>query len=180
MYCSNCGAQVQNGISFCPNCGISLSQTYTVTTSGMTENEMNSPRYADNNPTEEVLNINNVYNQGRVSNIYQYRLKTDRSLLVYIALTIITCGIYGYYFIYKWAEDVNIACADDGNKTEGFATFILLGIVTCGIYCWIWYYQLGNRLNANARRYGLYFAENGTTVLMWMLFGILLCGIGPL
>lgn len=31
----------------------------------------------------------------------------------------------------------------------------------------------------NAPRYGLNFQENGTTVLLWCLFGILLCGLGP-
>ena len=34
-------------------------------------------------------------------------LKTDRSLVSYILLSIITCGIYSYYFIYKMAYDVN-------------------------------------------------------------------------
>ena len=56
---------------------------------------------------------------------------------------------------------------------------ILLSIITCGIYSWIWYYKLGNRFASNAPRYGLSFQENGTTVLVWMLFGALLCGIGP-
>ena len=47
------------------------------------------------------------------------------------------------------------------------------------IYAWIWYYNLGNRLSENAPKYGLNFSENGTTVLMWMIFGSFLCGIGP-
>ena len=38
---------------------------------------------------------------------------------------------------------------------------------------------MGNRLAANAPRYGLNFQENGTTVLLWYLVGALLCGIGP-
>ncbi len=107
------------------------------------------------------------------------RLKDDRGIVSYILLSLITCGIYGYYFIYKMAHDVNIACDGDGESTSGLAAFILLSIVTCGIYSWIWYYKLGNRLSANAGRYGLVIQENGTTVLMWLLFGALLCGIGP-
>lgn len=77
------------------------------------------------------------------------------------------------------ARDMNIMCSGDGEQTSGLAVFILLSIVTCGIYAWIWYYKLGNRLASNAPRYGLNFQENGTTVLMWLLFGSLLCGIGP-
>lgn len=56
--------------------------------------------------------------------------------------------------------------------------FILLSFITCGIYAYYWYYKLGNRLAANAIRYNLNFQENGTTVLMWCIFGAFLCGIG--
>lgn len=106
-------------------------------------------------------------------------LKTNRSLLVVILLSIITCGIYSWIFIYQLASDVNTSCAGDGEETAGLLKFILLSLITCGIYSWIWYYKLGNRLASNAPRYGLSFQENGTTVLVWMLFGSLLCGIGP-
>lgn len=50
--------------------------------------------------------------------------------------------------------------------------------VTCGIYAWFWYYNLGNRLASNGPRYGLMIQENGTTVLLWLIFGSFLCGIG--
>lgn len=103
----------------------------------------------------------------------------NRSLLKYILLSIVTCGIYSYFFIYQLAKDVNIICAGDGKETAGLVKFILLSIVTCGIYSFIWMYAIGNRLAQNAPRYGLNFTENGTTILMWYLFGILLCGIGP-
>ena len=92
--------------------------------------------------------------------------------------TPVTCGIYGYYFIYKLAEEVNIACEGDGEQTSGLVAFILLSFITCGIYAYYWYYKLGNRLAANAVRYNLNFQENGTTVLMWCIFGAFLCGIG--
>ena len=107
------------------------------------------------------------------------KVKEDRSLVMYILVSIVTCGIYSYYFLYSIAQDANVVCADDGKKTSGLAAFILLSIVTCGIYAWIWYYNLGNRLSENAPKYGLNFSENGTTVLMWMIFGSFLCGIGP-
>lgn len=105
-------------------------------------------------------------------------IDSNRGLGQYIVLSIITCGIYSWYFLYKLAADVNIMCKDDGDKTAGLATFILLSIITCGIYPLIWYYKIGNRLMANAPKYSLNFTENGTSVLMWMIFGSLLCGIG--
>ncbi len=106
-------------------------------------------------------------------------VKNNRSLLTYILLTLVTCGIYAYIFLYELIKDVNVICEGDGEETPGLLMFILLTIVTCGIYSWIWYYKLGNRLAKNAPRYGLAFSENGTTILMWQLFGALLCGIGP-
>lgn len=105
-------------------------------------------------------------------------IKTDRSLLVYILLSIVTCGIYSLCFFYSLAKDVNEMCRGDGKNTTGLLGFILLSLVTCGIYSWIWYYSLGNRLAENAPRYGRIFSENGTTVILWMLFGSLVCGIG--
>ena len=106
-------------------------------------------------------------------------LKTDRSLVLYIILAIVTCGIYSYYFLYAMARDVNIVCEGDGKKTPGLLAFILLSFITCGIYAIFWYYGLGNRLAANAPRYNMNFQENGTTILLWYLFGAFLCGIGP-
>lgn len=106
-------------------------------------------------------------------------INTNRSLLTYILLTIVTCGIYSYYFLYCMARDMNVMCEGDGEQTAGLAVFILLSFVTCGIYAWIWYYKLGNRLATNAPRYGLNFQENGTTILMWLLIGSFVCGIGP-
>lgn len=107
------------------------------------------------------------------------RIPTNRSLIAYILLSIITCGIYSYYFIYSIARDVNTMCREDGEKTGGLLAFILLSFVTCGFYGLYWEYKLGNRLAANAPRYGLTFQENGTSVLLWYLVGALLCGIGP-
>lgn len=106
-------------------------------------------------------------------------VQNNRSLLKYILLSIVTCGIYGLFFIHTLARDVNVICGADGKNTPGLLKLWLFTILTCGIYAYIWYYNLGNRLAENAPRYGLTFAENGTSVLMWMLFGSLLCGIGP-
>lgn len=108
-----------------------------------------------------------------------FRPKADRSLIAYILLTFITCGIYGWYFIYALARDVNAVCAGDGKSTAGLIKLILLNMITCGFYGIYWYYSLGNRLAENAPRYGLNFQENGTTVLLWYLVGLLACGIGP-
>ena len=103
---------------------------------------------------------------------------TNRSLIKYIVFSFITCGIYGFYFIYKLAQDMNIICAGDGEETPGLLVYILLCIVTCGIYQVYWLYKIGNRLQNNAPRYGLRFEENGVTILLWYVIGYITCGIG--
>lgn len=106
-------------------------------------------------------------------------IDTNRSLGKYIIFSILTCGIYSYWFIYKLAQDVNVICEGDGRNTAGLIPFILLSMITLGIYTWFWYYNLGNRLAENAGRYNLAFQENGTTILLWLILGSFLCGIGP-
>lgn len=133
----------------------------------------------ENNYNNQGTNYNYQGSDPRYSRPGVTPLKTDRGLLGYIVLSILTCGIYSYYFIYSVARDVNTACAGDGKSTGGLLQFILLSILTCGIYSWWWQYSLGNRLAANAPRYGLSFTENGTTILLWLLFGSFLCFIGP-
>ena len=102
----------------------------------------------------------------------------NRDFVLYVILTIITCGIYGLVFLYSMIQDVNTVCDGDGEHTRGLMGLILLSLVTCGIYSFYWYYCLGNRLANNASRYGMSFQENGTTVLLWLVIGSLLCGLG--
>lgn len=176
MFCKNCGKEIDEGTKTCPECGAPVSAAETVKeaakeTFASAEKELGSAI----SEVGDSLNGADKVPDGAGSG----KLKTDRGLLSYIVLDIITCGIYGYYFIYKLAHDVNIACEGDGESTSGLLKFILLSIITCGIYSWYWDYKLGNRLSANAQRYGLTFQENGTSVLMWCIFGVLICGIGP-
>lgn len=105
-------------------------------------------------------------------------VKTNRSLFLFIILTFLTCGIYGWYYYYSVAKDVNIICAGDGEETAGLLKHILLLLVTSGIYEYIWQCQLADRLRRNASRYGVTIGENGTTVFLWMLPGSWCCGLG--
>ncbi len=105
-------------------------------------------------------------------------IRADRSLFKYIIFTILTCGIYSYVFIYQLAQDMNIICDGDGEETAGLFQLVLFSILTCGIYSWIWYYKLGNRMANNGPKYGLHIQENGTTILLWFIFGSLIFGVG--
>ncbi len=162
MFCKNCGKEIPDGAGFCPKCGAKT-----------------APGTAQPSGESGNLPSGNVQPEARTTRTERYLVDADRSLLKYILLSIVTCGIYQLYFIHKLSADVNILCEGDGQETAGLLKYILLSLITCGIYSFVWSYSLGNRLSENAPRYGLRFSENGTSVLLWNLFGILLCGIGP-
>lgn len=175
MFCGKCGAPANDGQNFCAKCGAPISniaQAKTVIRESIDRTERSIGGEFDG--MRRDLNGNRYGSYGAPE-----PLKSDRTLGMYIILTIITCGFYSFWFLYHLAKDVNTACDGDGETTGGLVAFILLSGITCGLYAYYWHYKLGNRLCANAGRYGLTFQENGTTILLWDLIGVLLCGIGP-
>ncbi len=136
-----------------------------------------NPNGFNNYGAPNGANPNGFNNYGAPSMPPQ-RLRTDYSLVAYILLGFITCGIYPLYMIHCFSRDMNITGNGDGQNTPGLLTLILLSIITCGIYSWIYWYKLGNRQNYTAPRYGMNFQENGTTILLWMVLGSLVFGIG--
>lgn len=107
-------------------------------------------------------------------------IEQDRSFLKWFLLTIVTCGIYDFYFMYKIIKDVNIVCDGDGEETPGLLVYILLSLVTCGIYAYYWFYKLGNRMQENARRYNFVINESGGTIVLFLLINLISGGIGTL
>lgn len=174
MFCKKCGAPIEDGKKFCDACGAPVNDL-----GQQVKDAANDAFQKAEDGVKSAFDEINRSVQGEPAYVPGAKLKDDRSLVAYILLNIITCGIYGYYFLYKMASDVNVACEGDGKTTAGLAQFLILSILTCGIYAWFWYYNLGNRLAENAPRYGLSFSENGTTVLLWAVLGSLLFGVGP-
>lgn len=70
--------------------------------------------------------------------MYQTRFQ-QRSVLSVILLTLITCGIYEFYWIYKTTEDLGDYTGDH-RFNPGMA--VLFTIITCGLYSFYWWYQM--------------------------------------
>ena len=204
MFCGNCGYQMPDGTRFCPSCGTPVTirpqsafknamegaaaaagsaaaaagqaadqagKVFESAADDAKEAFRNAGQSVDSAVAEVGADLRGEWKPGEP-------LKTDRSLASYILLSLITCGIYSYYFIYAVARDINIACEDDDEETAGLGMFILLSIVTCGFYGLYWEYKLGNRLAKNGPAYGLNIMENGTTIIMWRILGSLICFVG--
>ena len=65
------------------------------------------------------------------------RKKEDRSLLTYVLLSLVTCGIYDLIFRWKLINDLNDVSSakdPDGWRSPNLIVLILLTLVTCGIY----------------------------------------------
>lgn len=68
-----------------------------------------------------------------------------REIALCIVFTLITCGIYGLYWVYKINEEINIITGNQDDTSGGLV--ILFGIITCGIYYVYWAYKIGKKLD---------------------------------
>ena len=94
---------------------------------------------------------------------------------IYLLLSIVTCGIYSIYCMYKWTEDTNRLSQGVYKPSMNYIYVFLLGIVTCGIYTWVWIYQQGERLKTVGDANGIKINETGVHHL---LISLLLGGVG--
>lgn len=66
----------------------------------------------------------------------------NRSLATCIILSIITCGIYSFF----WIANIHNEFARVNNEDENGWLVVVLSIVTCGIYGLVWFYKMGSKL----------------------------------
>ena len=94
----------------------------------------------------------------------------QRSIVVCILLSIVTCGIYGIYWMIKLNDELN-ATAGKENATSGGMVF-LFTLITCGIYGYFWYYKMGENVDAIKTSRGLASSNTGIIYLVLGLFGL--------
>ena len=93
----------------------------------------------------------------------------QRNIVLQIVLSIITCGIYGIYWMITLTDDT---AAKSGDTDLSGVKAFLLGIVTCGIYTFFWYYKMGKALKVAGDNAGVQIEDNSTLYLILGLFGL--------
>ena len=192
-FCSNCGSAIALNAVACPNCGAQLEVTRAAAVAApvaqMPPIIINNTS-SSNNVNTNNNNLNNANGGGSIYQNQNYggyarrpvkQLRTNRSLLKMILLSIITLGIYGLWVMYTITEDVNTIATPYDRKTT--MNFLLLAFVfswlTLGIAPLVWYHRISNRIGNELLRRGIAYKFGAGTFWGWGILGVIIL-IGPL
>ena len=147
-FCPNCGNEVTEAAAFCINCGTALTATKVVARPAPHTNS--TITYPQHTPTAQHRSA-----------------PQHRSIVVAIILTIVTCGIYGLYWMICITDEMNQLA--EVNDTSG-GTAVLLSFITCGIYSIYWAYRLGEKRDIVEH-------QNGSSNILYLVLSVLGLGI---
>ncbi|MCI5746008.1 MAG: DUF4234 domain-containing protein [Erysipelotrichaceae bacterium] len=147
--CKYCGVEVQDDEIYCHACGHKLDDVV----------------YSDNSSYNDTNN-NNFYNQQQTT----LKRFTHREVALVVLLSILTCGIYSFYWFYVTTNELN---ENDKSTPElmNYAIAFLLALVTCGIYGIYWNYMFYKKVDA---------ATNEDNFLLNFLLSLFVTGIVPM
>ena len=133
-------------------------------------NMMYTPPYNQNPPAAGVMQQKS----------FAAQLKTNRSMIKMILLSLITCGIYGLITYGQISEDVNLVCfPHDGRKSMNFyLLFFLVGPVTLEIATLVWMNNICERMGTELKRRQIDFSFGAKDFWGWGFFGSLIL-VGP-
>ena len=108
------------------------------------------------------------------------QLKTNRGLVKYILLSLITFGIYGLVVLSAVSTDINtIAGRYDGKKTMHFCLVLFIfSWLTFGIVPLVWYHRISARIGNELSRRGIAYSFGAGSFWGWNILGCLIV-IGP-
>ena len=108
------------------------------------------------------------------------QLKTNRGLLKFILLSIVTLGIYALVFYSSISSDVNVVCSRyDGKKTMHFCLlFFIVAPITLGIGAIVWFHRISARIGAELKRRGVNYSFGAGDFWLWNVLGSLIM-VGP-
>lgn len=93
----------------------------------------------------------------------------ERNVAVCIILSIVTCGLYGLYWIVCLGDDV--CTISDKNNTSG-GMVLVLTLITCGLYGLYWLYTCGEAVDNYKNTRGVHSSYSGIVYLALSLLGV--------
>lgn len=163
-YCPKCGQPYEGNPPVCPSCGASLAL----------QNFADSAKNVGQNFANQAHEFGQAVSNGNINQYFptsQPGMVPSRSIALYIVLTIVTCGIFGLYWLVCIVNDLNTA-AGTPDDTNGVVV-LLLDIITCGIYGLFWAYKAGDKVAVIKQRRGVPVSGNeGILYLVLQLFGL--------
>lgn len=125
--------------------------------------------------------MENQYRNGQTNSCAPVgQLKTNRGLLKFLLLGLVTFGIYPLVYFSSISNDINvIASRYDGKKTMHYCllTFIVAPI-TFGIGGIVWCHRISNRIGSELSRRGVGYAFSAADFWLWNVLGALIV-VGP-
>lgn len=146
-FCGKCGAKLEDDAVFCGTCGSSVGES--------------------GNTTVNTTIINNVYNG--------HTKVTNRNVAIAVILSLVTCGIYGLFWMASINDDANLV-SDETNDTSGILA-VILTIITCGIYGIYWNYKMGQKLYGAGTKNNVTISDNSLVYLIMALLGVFVPGL---
>lgn len=141
-FCPKCGNPTDDHATFCNQCGAPLN---------------------DQSNTDGTAHSSSDF-QGTGGTPFRssYGI-TPRSIPLCIILSIVTCGIYGIYWMLKLNDEINLLCGDT-NAASG-ALVVIFSLITCGIYGFYWMYKMGEKCDFIK-------GVQGSSGILYLLLGI--------
>lgn len=149
-FCTHCGAEIMDEAVFCVKCGCQTA-------------------YGKQQQAAAATAARPVA-----------QLKTNRGLLKYILLSLVTFGIYPLVLMSSISTDINvIASRYDGKKTMHFCLVVFIfSWLTFGIVPIVWYHKLSDRIQSELARRNIAYNFGAGTFWGWNVLGSLIV-VGP-
>lgn len=179
MFCSECGAEIHAGDKFCQNCGSPVKASEQ--TQRQENNYYNDNHQTDNSHQTEYGSYNGYQSGNGGYNSYQTgnggsgtempkAPVQNRSIALYLILSIITCGIFAIYWMVVVVDDLKTVTEEPQEMSGGLV--FLLALVTCNIYGIYWMYKAGSRTENLRARLGRPKGDRPVIYLLLSLFGL--------
>lgn len=185
-YCVKCGFQNEDSAKFCIECGAALpiaeptenrDYTYEPVEDSVANDSIIDTTYsygentsgADTSSEDKYTYTYNADTENKTSYSSVHPGITPRNIAVVIILSIVTCGIYQLYWMYKMNEEVNTLASEPAATSGGLV--LLFHILTGGIYGIYWCYRMGERCD---RIKG---SVDGSSAILYLILTLLGFGI---